>query len=75
VSRGPHREQLNLQKMQPEPDLRRWRKLATSVDGFTDKVKIGIVGKYTGLQDSYLSVIKVGCLLMRCIYTGLWFTC
>ena len=28
------------------------------MDGFTDEVRIALVGKYTGLQDSYLSVIK-----------------
>lgn len=32
--------------------------MAFALDGFRDAVKILIVGKYTGLQDSYLSVIK-----------------
>ena len=32
--------------------------MAKRVDSFTDEVRIALVGKYTGLQDSYLSVIK-----------------
>lgn len=41
-----HREHLQLQdKMPPQPDLTRWRELATSVDTFEREVKIAIVGK------------------------------
>ena len=36
-----------------------WDRLASCVDDVTTLVRIAIVGKYTGLQDSYLSVIKV----------------
>jgi len=35
-----------------------WARMAFKLDGFEEDVKIVIVGKYTGLQDSYLSVIK-----------------
>lgn len=35
-----------------------WARMAFKLDLFEDSVKILIVGKYTGLQDSYLSVIK-----------------
>jgi CTP synthase len=35
-----------------------WARMAFKLDGFKEEVKIVIVGKYTGLQDSYLSVIK-----------------
>lgn len=35
-----------------------WARMAFKLDGFEKEVKIVIVGKYTGLQDSYLSVIK-----------------
>ncbi len=35
-----------------------WARMAFKLDRFEDDVKIVIVGKYTGLQDSYLSVIK-----------------
>jgi hypothetical protein len=34
------------------------QKLAHNVDAVTREVRIALVGKYTGLQDSYLSVIK-----------------
>jgi CTP synthase len=40
------------------PALGPWRTLAASVDNATTEVRIALVGKYTGLQDSYLSVIK-----------------
>lgn len=43
------------------PDWTEWRRLAETEDALhlmEDKVRIVIVGKYTGLQDSYLSVIK-----------------
>jgi len=35
-----------------------WASMAFKLDRFEESVKIVIVGKYTGLQDSYLSVIK-----------------
>jgi CTP synthase len=35
-----------------------WARMAFKLDRFDDEVRIVIVGKYTGLQDSYLSVIK-----------------
>lgn len=35
-----------------------WALMAFNLDRFKNEVKIVIVGKYTGLQDSYLSVIK-----------------
>lgn len=40
------------------PNMLDWECMANKVDGFKEQVKIAIVGKYTGLQDSYLSVIK-----------------
>lgn len=40
------------------PQLDSWRRLASNVDTVTQEVRIALVGKYTGLQDSYLSVIK-----------------
>jgi len=39
-------------------DIDEWADMAKLVDELTVKVQIVIVGKYTGLQDSYLSVIK-----------------
>mmetsp|Transcript_5370 Transcript_5370/g.7824 ORF Transcript_5370/g.7824 Transcript_5370/m.7824 type:complete len:361 (+) Transcript_5370:140-1222(+) len=40
------------------PDMKSWSEMAFKLDGFTKDVKIALIGKYTGLQDSYLSVIK-----------------
>eukprot|EP00611_Tribonema_gayanum_P004237 TRINITY_DN13408_c0_g1_i1.p1 TRINITY_DN13408_c0_g1~~TRINITY_DN13408_c0_g1_i1.p1 ORF type:complete len:606 (-),score=116.30 TRINITY_DN13408_c0_g1_i1:21-1580(-) len=41
-----------------EPDMKEWTMLAQKVDTSTMPISIAVVGKYTGLQDSYLSVIK-----------------
>ena len=38
--------------------LEDWRSMADRVDEFQEEVRIAMVGKYTGLSDSYLSVIK-----------------
>jgi CTP synthase len=46
--------QLSLQ----EPELGAWQVMASSLEAFTRTVKIALIGKYNGLQDSYLSVIK-----------------
>jgi CTP synthase (UTP-ammonia lyase) len=43
----------------PEPQLDDWSKRAVLWDSLTREVKIAMVGKYTGLSDSYLSVLKV----------------
>ena len=40
------------------PLLDDWIKMAETVDNLDDVVEIAMVGKYTGLSDSYLSVIK-----------------
>uniref|UniRef100_A0A7S2RDI6 CTP synthase n=1 Tax=Rhizochromulina marina TaxID=1034831 RepID=A0A7S2RDI6_9STRA len=40
------------------PDLEKWSTMAHAIDAFEVEVTIALVGKYTGLQDSYLSVIK-----------------
>lgn len=37
---------------------RRWRELTSSHDRLIDSVEIVLVGKYTSLQDSYMSVVK-----------------
>tara|TARA_B100000212_G_scaffold132573_2_gene99472 strand:+ start:2432 stop:4048 length:1617 start_codon:yes stop_codon:yes gene_type:complete len=38
--------------------MSRWEAMADRVDNLGDEVRIAMVGKYTGLTDSYLSVIK-----------------
>jgi len=39
-------------------ELTKWKRIAEVFDSAEHEVRIGIVGKYTGLADSYLSVIK-----------------
>jgi CTP synthase len=48
---------LKINKM-PPTDLPKWRQLAETVDSEFPEVRIALVGKYTGLSDSYLSVTK-----------------
>merc|ERR1712226_1581808 len=48
--------QLNLPST--KPDLSSWIDMAKSIESAKDSVTITLIGKYTGLQDSYLSVIK-----------------
>ena len=40
------------------PDMIQWSQMAHQVDSFVESVSIALIGKYTGFQDSYLSVIK-----------------
>ena len=40
------------------PDLSGWEALVKRYDTLTDVVRIGLVGKYTQLEDAYLSVIE-----------------
>ena len=49
-------KQLNLPPT--KPDLTTWVTMARSVSATARTVIIALIGKYTGLQDSYLSVIK-----------------
>ncbi|KAK3134780.1 hypothetical protein QOZ80_5BG0410630 [Eleusine coracana subsp. coracana] len=52
---------LNLQcvgKVTREPKLAEWTERASKFDKLKIPVRIAMVGKYTGLSDSYLSVIK-----------------
>jgi len=44
-----------------------WARMAFKLDRFEECVKIVIVGKYTGLQDSYLSVIKSLKVSLMCV--------
>lgn len=52
------KEKLSLSMMSDEPNMVEWASMATAVDNATEVVEVAIVGKYTGLQDAYLSVIK-----------------
>ena len=50
-----------------EPDMATWSKMAHDIDNFTEKVTIALIGKYNGLSDSYLSVIKSLKHMPKCI--------
>lgn len=51
-------KQLNLSRSAGPPELRDWTLMAESYDNLSTSVKIALVGKYTNLSDSYLSVVK-----------------
>lgn len=42
----------------PSVVIPQWREMCTRWEGLRDTVTIVIVGKYTGMNDAYLSVIK-----------------
>ncbi|XP_050238953.1 uncharacterized protein LOC126688334 isoform X2 [Mercurialis annua] len=62
-------KQLNLHNIAMPPDLQDWTKMAETYDNITNSVRIAMVGKYVGLTDSYLSVVKA--LLHACIACSL----
>ncbi|KAL5732039.1 CTP synthase (glutamine hydrolyzing) [Ranunculus cassubicifolius] len=49
---------LNLLSVAKEPVLEEWTARAELCDNLREPVRIAMVGKYTGLSDSYLSVLK-----------------
>tara|TARA_B100001750_G_C15511976_1_gene604294 strand:+ start:472 stop:2127 length:1656 start_codon:yes stop_codon:yes gene_type:complete len=51
-------DKLQLEMTQDRPLFDDWKKMADHVDSLEKEVTIAMVGKYTGLSDSYLSVIK-----------------
>ena len=51
-------EKLNLEVPESRPLFDDWVEMADRVDSLQKTVNIAMVGKYTGLTDSYLSVIK-----------------
>jgi CTP synthase len=38
------------------PDMSKWENLVESIETSTDIITIGMVGKYTDLEDAYYSV-------------------
>jgi CTP synthase len=40
------------------PDLGHWRELVRNINAPTDRVTIGLIGKYVSLPDAYLSVVE-----------------
>ncbi|EGD73065.1 CTP synthase 1 [Salpingoeca rosetta] len=61
-------EKFKLPPPQIDEPLRKWRWLADRCKFVREKVRIVLVGKYTGLGDAYLSVIKS--LQHSCVYAG-----
>ncbi|KAJ6720688.1 CTP SYNTHASE [Salix viminalis] len=51
-------KELNLIGVAREPDLQEWTARTRVYDILHEPVRIAMVGKYTGLSDSYLSVLK-----------------
>ncbi|KAH9703502.1 CTP synthase [Citrus sinensis] len=51
-------KQLNLLSIAAPPNLQAWTKRAETYDNLKNSVRIAMVGKYVGLADSYLSVVK-----------------
>ena len=51
-------KQISFDLPDSRPLLDEWIKMAETVDNLNEVVQIAMVGKYTGLSDSYLSVIK-----------------
>ncbi|KAI4323316.1 hypothetical protein L6164_022931 [Bauhinia variegata] len=49
---------LNLQGDAKEPNLKEWTERTEIYDSLHESVRIAMVGKYTGLKDAYLSVLK-----------------
>lgn len=40
------------------PDLRRWKSFLGKLKNYTEEINIGLVGKYTNLQDAYKSILE-----------------
>ncbi len=49
-----------------EPDLSKWEEFVEKLTKATRRVKIGMIGKYTRLHDSYLSIVEA------LIHAGAW---
>ncbi|QQS59574.1 CTP synthase [Candidatus Peregrinibacteria bacterium] len=48
--------ELKLPKIRPK--MSEWKKMLENMNGTHESIKIGMAGKYTGLEDAYLSVIE-----------------
>jgi len=55
---GKISQQLGFEVPDELPFLDEWQRMADKIDTLSEEVHIAMVGKYTGLSDSYLSVIK-----------------
>lgn len=66
---------LKLELGKIEPNLKDWIVLNDKIKAKRDKIKIALVGKYTGLDDSYLSVVeslKIACYHQKSDLDLIW---
>ncbi|MFA5829185.1 MAG: CTP synthase [Candidatus Gracilibacteria bacterium] len=66
---------LKLELGKIEPNLKDWIGLNDKIKAKRDKIKIALVGKYTGLDDSYLSVVeslKIACYHQKSDLDLIW---
>jgi len=59
-------KKLNLKKY--KPNLKEWKTVSRKIRAKKQDIKIALVGKYTGLDDAYLSVIES--LKIACLHQG-----
>jgi CTP synthase len=55
---GLDTEVCRILQLDGEPDLSGWEELVERVEAADRPVRIGLIGKYVGLQDAYLSVVE-----------------
>jgi CTP synthase len=55
---GLDTEVCRILQLDGEPDLSGWEELVERVEAANRPVRIGLIGKYVGLQDAYLSVVE-----------------
>jgi CTP synthase len=58
-----------------KPDLSEWEEITKKIKAKRKELKVALVGKYTGLDDAYLSVIeslKIACLHEKCKLELVW---
>merc|ERR1719283_774787 len=53
--------------LMPQPDMETWNLLSNLTEKVSNEVIITVVGKYTGLEDSYISLNKA--IKIACIYS------
>lgn len=66
-------EKMNMGKIKPK--LESWKELDKKISKSKEEVKIALVGKYTGLDDAYLSVIeslKIACFHNEKLLKLIW---
>ncbi len=52
------KKRLELHAMTETPDFEAWEAMAKGVDNVEESIDIAICGKYTGISDAYLSLLK-----------------